>query len=174
VKKAQSHSKLHSRMVEMAGHPDEKKDRKLKQKVKPEALTGRARGGKTEKSGGKGKGTQVNVLVAPRGGQGQAGPSATPQGATPGPAAVLPSRQPVPAAPPAPQAGPAGGLAALQGVKPLGVKRGGSVKRRAAGGAVGKFDAGAESGKGRLEKAAHQRRKGSSFQRAAASRTGNK
>lgn len=142
--KARSHAEHHEHIVKMA-------------KPEKRACGGsakRADGGKTAK---KGKGTQVNVVVAPRGGAGQAGPAPASPGAMPGAAPAMPSQAPRPVAPPAPQAGPAGGLAALRGIGQPGVKTGGTVKRRASGGRVGKFDAGAGSAEGRLEKAAHEK-----------------
>ncbi len=128
-------------------HSDEGADRSLiKQMVKPEARTGRANGGKA-----KAKKPSVSVNVIAPQGQGRPVPVPVPVsgGATaaPGP---MPSRVPGPPPPTRvmqvpPPSGPLG---------PLGSKNGGKIKKRAAG---GKITAGADSGLGRLEKAAAQK-----------------
>ena len=158
-----SHGKHHAKITKMAAHPDEKQDRKLVDKmVKKDALTGRscggsakrASGGATKDGGKKPAKTQVNIVVAPKG-QGQAGPAPAPMS---GPVAAVPSRPPVPAAIPAGPSGPApaGGLAALR----PGAKNGGKLpQKRAVGGKVTGYDAGAGSGKGRLEKERKAERK---------------
>lgn len=116
----------------MSGHSDEREDR--------------CSGGKLAKGGAAKKGgkTQVNVVVAPRGGQ-----NPTPAPGAPGPAGVSPPFRPAGPAP-----APGGGLGALQGAK-----RGGEVKSRAHGGRVTGFHAGAGTGEGRLEKEEHYKRK---------------
>lgn len=124
-------------------HPDEAEDKAMvKKMVKPSALAERKKGGSVKNARSK---TQINVVVAPRG-KDRPVPVPIPvrEGAA-GPAAVAPSRPLVrPAAP--------------QG-DAIPLKKGGKAKR-ADGGRVGKFDAGAGSGEGRLEKTAHQKRRG--------------
>ena len=114
--------------------------------IKAMAGAHRARGGGNHGHTGK-AGTKVNVIVAPR-----AGGPVTPgvDGGAAGPAPVMPSRPVRPAAP---------SLAGLAGPGAGGLKRGGRA-HRADGGKVGKFDAGAGSGEGRLEKEAHERKRG--------------
>jgi len=138
-------------------HTDEAADRSLvKKMVKPSSLTGKKTGGTCHSKGGaagkKRPKTQVNVVVAPRGDGARAVPVPV-GGPTPGAAgATLPSRPSAPAVP------PTGGLGALAGA-PM-AKRGGKIKKRAAGGLVKRvtgYDAG-DNGIGRLEKAAHMRR----------------
>ena len=122
------------------------------EKMKGLACGGRAKGGAAKKSGK----TTVNVVVAGRGGGDRAGmPPASPM-AAPGAAAGLPSR---PAAPVAPPPSPGGGLSALGGLRPQGAKHGGKVERRASGGKVIGYDAGAGSGQGRLEKERREKRR---------------
>ena len=136
-------------------HSDEEADRALvKKMVKPEARTGYAKGGGALKH--KNKGTQINVIVAPRPDDRAtpAGPVVVPvrQGpqAAPG---VVPSRPP--AQPPIkvqnvpPPQGPLG---------PVQSRRGGRIEGRANGGGV-KFTGGAAEGIGRLEKIDAQKRK---------------
>ena len=134
-------------------HSDAKEDRSLvKQMVKPAALTGRATGGAAKKKAPK---TQVNVVVAPRSGQ------AVPVAAGQAPGAVRgPSLSSAPAAPVANPSTQGGGLAALQGIRPVPAKKGGAIKREL-GGKVQKvtgYRAGSESGEGRLERAEHMRK----------------
>ena len=149
---AASHSSRAHHLMNGGRHPDEKADRSLvKKMVKPSSLTGKKSGGECHAHGGaakrKGSKTQVNVIsLPPR----SAAPVSAPGGAMPGPVPAMPSRPPVPAA-------PAGGLGALQGV---GAKRGGKIAKRAAGGRITGYDAGAMTGEGRLEKEAHMKRKG--------------
>lgn len=139
------------RASKAAAHSDVAADKKLvKKMVKPDALTGRAAGGKapskSKSKSGKGK-TSVNIVVAPRAGGDRPVPVPVPApgvGAGPG---AMPSRPPVPP-PPSP------GLAGLRNAPPPGVgpmAKGGKVKKRASGGRV--YDAGAATGEGRLEKA---------------------
>ena len=182
---AKSHNEKMSKMLGNGKHPDAKEDKALvKKMVKPDALTGkacsggamkRADGGATHAKGGaaKGKGkTNINVVVAPRGGGDRAGmPPVSPMAAAPG-AGPMPSRPMPPVAPPPGPGGPAGGLGALKGPMPGGpgpipAKHGGKIKR-AAGGKVSGYDAGAGSGDGRLEKEEHMRKiKGNAAQKAA-------
>ncbi len=155
--KTYSHAEHHERMVKMA-HSDERQDRGLvKKMVKKEALTGRKQGGAAPAGKGKPK-SQVNVVIAPRGGPDHAD-MAPPVGAMPGPAA-LPSRPAVPVAP------PMRGPAPAAPVPGMGAKRGGKIepKKRANGGPIGNvtkpktmkgYDAGAGSAEGRLEKEKH-------------------
>jgi hypothetical protein len=152
-------SKLH-RMAGGATHGDEKQDRKLIDRmVKPEARTGRAAGGSTKAKAHKGKPSVMVNVIAPRG-QDRPVPVPVPVGGasgTPGPtpSRVLasppapPQRAPMPVRNVPPQEGPLG---------PINSKNGGKIKKRANGGSV-KFTAGAESGEGRLQKAAAQRAK---------------
>lgn len=144
-----------------AAHPDEKADRALVNKmVKPSSLSGRAAGGKSP-SKGKGK-TQVNVIVAPHGGD-RPVPVPIPVGVAQAGPGQAPSQAPAPSGPamPAPPMRkppmrvtnvppPQGALG------PVEAKRGGKIKKRANGGSV-KFTAGSESGLGRLQKTAAQR-----------------
>jgi hypothetical protein len=167
---AKAHGGRAHHLMNGGRHPDEKADRSLVHKmVKPAALTGKKAGGSchgtsAHAAGGaakhKGSKTQVNVLVAPRGGQAGApsGPVAGAQGPGPG-LANLPSRPMAPAAPagaPMPVMRP--GAPAGPGALPA--KRGGKVEKRAAGGRITGYDAGAMTGEGRLEKEAHMKRKG--------------
>jgi len=128
-------------------HPDAAEDRSMvKSMVKPEALSGRAKGGASPKKGG----TKVNVIVAPRVGNRPVPVPVPVSGSAAGPSGVGPSRPLVqPAAP--------NSLAGLNAPQE-GLKRGGRP-RRASGGKVGKFDAGAGSGVGRIEKTEHQKRR---------------
>jgi hypothetical protein len=154
---AKSHGTRAAHLMNGGRHPDEREDRALvKKMVKPASLTGKSHGGSCHAAGGKAKkkpSVQVNVLSAPRGGQagaplpaaGMAGP--VPQGAS------LPSRPAVPATPMVPPGRP-GGLGALAGVPPT-AKHGGKVAKRANGGKITGYDAGAVSGEGRLEKKDH-------------------
>lgn len=160
--KTMSPAEHHARMVKMA-HPDEREDRSLvKRMVKSSALTGKKCGGEAKRAMGgalpgkkKGKGpkNETNILIAPRGGAGA--PPAASSAAMPGAGMPMPSRTPVPALPPRPMPAGGPGLGAMPG--PMGAKKGGKVetKKRAAGGEVGKYEAGAGSGPGRLEKEAH-------------------
>lgn len=112
-----------------AAHSDEPEDRMLvKKMVKSKALTGKAKGGAAK--GKKGQRTQVNVVVAPRGGE------------RPVPVPV-PVRGVAPAAPVAPSRGP-------EPLPIVAAKKGGAVKR-ASGGRV-HMTAGAATGEGRLQK----------------------
>jgi hypothetical protein len=143
--KTESYGELHSRMKKMAGHTDEKEDRKLVSKmVKKDALTGRcnggkradggrAEGGKAPKKGGK---PNISITVAPRSGGDRAGPPESPM-PMPVPAGAMPSRTAGPVIPPPGPGGPAAGLAALRAMPPVGAKRGGKVSKRADGGAAG-------------------------------------
>lgn len=137
-------------------HSDAAEDKKIvKKMVKPEALTGRAAGGRAPSKGkpkSKGKArTTVNVVVAPRGGDRPVPVPVPASGAGGGPGAMT-SRPPVP---PPPGAGaPPPGVGALAGPRPMPpgagpMKKGGAVKR-ANGGAA--YTAGAATGEGRLEK----------------------
>lgn len=183
---AKSHNEKMHRMI--GKHPDAKEDKALVRKmVKPDALTGkaacggamkradggRAKGGAAKDKKG-GKGPNINIAIAPRNGGDRAGmPPASPMAAAPG-AGPMPSRPLPPVAPP--PGGPAGGLGALKGPMPGGpgpipAKHGGKIKR-ATGGKVSGYDAGAGSGEGRLEKEEHMKKlKGTSWQRAAKSRS---
>ena len=122
-------------------HPDEREDRAMvKKMVKKEALTGKKHGGAAKApSAAKKPKTQVNVVVAPRGGS---APASAASGAAPGMAG------------PSPAAAPTGGLGALSGMPPQ-AKRGGAIKKHASGGAITGYDAGSVSGEGRLEKVEH-------------------
>lgn len=122
----------------------EQSRKSMEAKVAAHGGTCKAHGGATaHKSRPKSKaGTKVNVVVAP---QGEDRPVPIPvSGGAAGPVGVGPSRLPV-------QSAPAGGLSGLMA--------GGGRAKRAAGGRVGSFDAGAGSGEGRLEKTAHAKRK---------------
>lgn len=180
-KHAAEHHEAHSRkIVGMAQHPHKSEDKKLihtlashhrragghapahsdvaedkslvRKMVKPNALTGKACGGKMSRGGSpskKGGKTQVNVLV---GGN-------KPNGSAPPPNAPMPMPVRAPSPPIGNPAGPpmGGGLAALRGapMPPPGSKHGGKVKHRSAGGRVARptwQHAGAGSGDGRLEK----------------------
>jgi hypothetical protein len=142
------------RAAKVAAHSDVAEDKSLvKKMVKPDALTGRAAGGKvhSKKGGGKGKAkTAVNIVIAPRAGGDRPVPVPVPaSGAGAGPA-PMPSRAPVS---PPPSVSP--GVGALAGPRqmPPGagpMAKGGAVKKRANGGKV--FDAGAATGVGREEK----------------------
>jgi hypothetical protein len=137
-------------------HSDEAADRALvKKMVKPEARTGHAAGG-AAKPKPKGKGATVNVVVAPRG-ESRPVPVPVPVGGAaqaPGPLSPSPAPAPPQKKPmrvvnvPAPQ-GPLG---------PLPAKRGGAIKKRAAGGSV--KQTGGDNGVGRIEKARAQKSKG--------------
>jgi hypothetical protein len=130
-----------------AAHPDAAEDKAMvKRMVKPEALSGRAKGGASPKKGG----TKVNVIVAPHVGNRPVPVPVPVQGGAAGSAGAMPSRPVVrPAASPS--------LAGLAGTdSPL--KTGGKA-HRANGGKVGHFEAGAGSGDGRLQKTEHQKRR---------------
>lgn len=164
-------AKSHAEKVKAySGHPDERQDRSLVDRmVKKQALTGRADGGETShhKGKGKSKGTQVNVIVAPRGGDRAVPPPVNGQGPVPAPAMPSQPAGPVPPRPNQPPvmvAAPSGGSAQpplgarVPPQGPIGAKRGGKIAC-AKGGTVKGYTAGAESGLGRLEKAAHIKKK---------------
>lgn len=116
-----------------------------------QAMTSRARGGRTKHKGA----THVNVMVAPQGGGAPTPPPVLPIGPPPG-AAMPPPRPPMMppgAGGPGPLAGPV--PPPPPGMPPPGLvpphARGGSVGR-AKGGRIEGYDAGAGSGLGRLEK----------------------
>lgn len=138
--KIYSHSEHHKRMMDMAHapskkHPDVKEDRGLvKKMVKKEALTGRSQGGAMPHGKGKSPKSQVNVVIAPRGGADRAGPGPVSPAAAPGPVA-MPSRPVVPVAVSRPPMAPPGGLGAM-GPMSAGAKRGGPVEGKRDG--VGK------------------------------------
>lgn len=111
------------------------------------SVDGMAGGGRPDKkSKGKGK-TTVNVMVAPQGGGGGPHPVPVP----------VPMKPPMPA-PPGPGVAPPpmpGGAGMMPGGPP-GLKPGmGPMKR----GGAAKFEAGAGNGLGRLEKAAHEKKR---------------
>jgi hypothetical protein len=139
-----------------AAHSDVAEDKSLvKRMVKPEALTGRAHGGKAaaHKAPAHKAGTKVNVIVAPRVGNRPVPVPVPVPGGGAGPVGAMPSRLPVrPAAAPS-------GLAGLAGPAPSGPLKNGGKAHRAQGGRVGHFSAGAGSGEGRLEKTEHQKRR---------------
>jgi hypothetical protein len=136
-------------------HSDAAEDKSMiKRMVKPEALTGRAHGGKSPSKGGHKPGTKVNVIVAPHVGNRPVPVPVPVQGGSAGSVGVAPSRPVVRPAAPA-------GLAGLAGPAPAPnapLKCGGKA-HRAHGGRVGHFEAGAGSGEGRLEKTEHEKRR---------------
>ena len=155
-----SHAAKTHRMAR-GGHPDAAADRALVNRmVKPDALTGKAKGGTCHAHGGKaGKKprTQVNVLVAPRGDGARAVPVPVGGMQAPAPRSGLPSLAGAPVSPPM-GAGGLGALAGAPGRMPVGAKAGGKVAKRTVGGPVKGYDAGAGSGEGRLEKEHHMRK----------------
>lgn len=123
-------------------------------KPKPRLDKGYAKGGAVKK--GKDAKTNINVIVAPQGG-GDKPPMLPPPGPPMG--AAPPMMPPKP--PMGPPVGPPGAMPPGLGPRPF--KNGGPVRgsggRFAKGGAV-KMTAGSESGLGRLQKIAAQKRKG--------------
>ena len=142
---AKSHKEKTHRLSGGSAHSDEAADRALVHKmVKPKSLTGKASGGKA-----KGKGSKVNILIAPHESK-QAVPVPVGQA---GPNPVMPSPRVGPATspmPPMPSKSPmTPGLGGLGG---LGSKRGGKIshKHKMHGGAV--HTGGAGGARGRIEK----------------------
>jgi len=165
-------------------HGDEPEDRALIDKmVKPGALTGKRRGGRThdEKhrhhradggrvgyaSGGKAKGkTVVNVIVGA--GRGQQAPAPAPMAPpmAPPPPPMPPPRPPIAGMPPGAAGGapmpmpiPMGAGAGPQGIPPAALHGGLPPGLRARGGRIHE-EYGAGGGMGRLEKASRERGRG--------------
>lgn len=141
---AKSHKEKTHRLSGGSSHSDEAADRALVHKmVKPKSLTGKASGGKA-----KGKGSKVNILIAPHESK-QAVPVPVGQA---GPSPVMPSPRVGPAIPPAMPPAMPSKSPMTPGLGGLGSKRGGKIshKHKMHGGAV--HTGGAGGARGRIEK----------------------